>query len=428
MSRHTPEMECRLAVVGTGMAGLSAALFAARRGIDTVLVGMTGPLVFSSGLLDLMGVHPLEEGRVREDPWEAVAEVRRDHPDHPYARLDPADMRKAMDEMVAFLGENGLEYRLDPHRNQQVVTALGTLKVTYGVPATMMDGARALRRKDPGLIVGFEGLKGFSSRQVAEALGASWPALRSCTVALVPSGTEVFSQQIAERLATHQGRKDWIEAVRPRLGDARVVGLPAVCGVYDGGAAFRAMREELGLPLFEIPTMPPTLTGLRLKALFEQHLPSCGIRCRFQQKVLKASMDGSKGLLLECGVEEPVLRVRCRGAVLATGRFFGRGLRADRKEVVEPLFQLPLHQPEGREQWHRRDFFHPAGHPVNRAGVVVDDLFRPVDAKGAPVVPGLFAAGSILAHQDWMRMKCGAGLAIATAYGAVQGSLRWLDR
>jgi glycerol-3-phosphate dehydrogenase subunit B len=33
----------------------------------------------------------------------------------------------------------------------------------------------------------------------------------------------------------------------------------------------------------------------------------------------------------------------------------------------------------------------------------------------------LFAAGSILAHQDWMRMKCGSGLAIATAYAAVEG-------
>jgi hypothetical protein len=25
-----------------------------------------------------------------------------------------------------------------------------------------------------------------------------------------------------------------------------------------------------------------------------------------------------------------------------------------------------------------------------------------------------------LAHQDWKRMKCGSGLAISTAYGAVQ--------
>ena len=30
------------------------------------------------------------------------------------------------------------------------------------------------------------------------------------------------------------------------------------------------------------------------------------------------------------------------------------------------------------------------------------------------------AAGAILAHQDWVRRKCGSGLAIATAYGAVR--------
>ena len=37
-----------------------------------------------------------------------------------------------------------------------------------------------------------------------------------------------------------------------------------------------------------------------------------------------------------------------------------------------------------------------------------------------PAFENLFAAGSILAHPDWMRQKCGAGLAIATAYGAVK--------
>jgi glycerol-3-phosphate dehydrogenase subunit B len=35
-------------------------------------------------------------------------------------------------------------------------------------------------------------------------------------------------------------------------------------------------------------------------------------------------------------------------------------------------------------------------------------------------MPRLFAAGSILAHQDWVREKCGSGLALASAYGAVR--------
>ena len=41
-----------------------------------------------------------------------------------------------------------------------------------------------------------------------------------------------------------------------------------------------------------------------------------------------------------------------------------------------------------------------------------------------PAFKLLFVAGSILAHQDWMRMKCGSGLAIATAYGAVNAFLK----
>jgi anaerobic glycerol-3-phosphate dehydrogenase len=39
---------------------------------------------------------------------------------------------------------------------------------------------------------------------------------------------------------------------------------------------------------------------------------------------------------------------------------------------------------------------------------------------GRPRFEKLFAAGIILAHQDWSRMKCGSGLTVATAYGAIK--------
>ncbi len=53
------------------------------------------------------------------------------------------------------------------------------------------------------------------------------------------------------------------------------------------------------------------------------------------------------------------------------------------------------------------------------AGLEIDNMFRPLDIAGKPAFKTLFAAGSILAHQDWIRMKCGSGLAIASAYAAV---------
>ena len=70
------------------------------------------------------------------------------------------------------------------------------------------------------------------------------------------------------------------------------------------------------------------------------------------------------------------------------------------------------------------DFLDPKGHPIHQAGLEIDDHFRPLSASGVPAFSNLFAAGSILAHQDWIRQKCGSGLAIATAYGAVSSFIR----
>jgi glycerol-3-phosphate dehydrogenase subunit B len=112
--------------------------------------------------------------------------------------------------------------------------------------------------------------------------------------------------------------------------------------------------------------------------------------------------------------------IRAEGVILATGRFWAHGLRADRDRIRETLFDLPVYQPKKRDEWHQEDFLDLRGHPANRAGLTIDNQFRPLNRAGKPAFEKLFAAGSILAHQDWMRMKCGSGLAISSAYAAVK--------
>ena len=109
---------------------------------------------------------------------------------------------------------------------------------------------------------------------------------------------------------------------------------------------------------------------------------------------------------------------------MPAGRFWAKGLRADRDKIRETPFDLPVSQPGERKEWHRREFFDLRGHPANQAGLEVDDLFRPIGKDGRPAFANLFACGSILAHQDWMRMKCGSGLAIGSAYAAVNAYMK----
>ncbi len=52
-------LKCDLCIIGTGLAGMAATLFAATRGLSVVQAGHTGEIIFASGWLDLLGVHPV---------------------------------------------------------------------------------------------------------------------------------------------------------------------------------------------------------------------------------------------------------------------------------------------------------------------------------------------------------------------------------
>ena len=420
MKPKLPVHTCDLIVIGTGMTGMAAALFAALRGIDTVQVGMTSELNFASGLLDLMGVCPSEPNRVWDDPWQAIDALVVEHPAHPYGRLQPAEMRAAFTSLLQFLEQSGLPYFCSPRRNLRLITPIGTVKTTYAIPRSCFHGIKALADKSGCLIVDFEGLKGFSAVQISQSLSASWPQLEPYRIEFPGARPgDLYPEQMALILEAPENLTLLAEAIRPRLNHASYVALPAVLGLYRPAMVFNELQKQLEKPLFEIPTMPPAIGGMRLRHVFEQNLPGRGVRLFSQQKVLRVLRHEHNRLALEIGFQEPSAVVHARGAILASGRFFGRGLEADRYAVRETIFDLAVHQPRERSGWHNRSLFDPGGHAINSAGVETDEKFRPFSKKGHGVFPNLFAAGSILAHQDWVRMKCGTGLGVTTAYNAV---------
>lgn len=419
MNSKVNEITCDLIIIGTGMAGMAAALFAARQGLDAVQVGITGELGFASGPLDLLGVHPAAEGRILEDPWQGIAALCQDEPLHPFAKLEIDTIRKALAEYLDFLQAGGYPHATLGQRNMNLITAAGTRKPTYAVPHTMQHGPAAMAAQAPCLLVGFDGLKGFSARQIALSLGVYWPDLHPVRIAFPDARGELYTEHMARALDAAATREKLVAAIRPHLGAAQCVGLPAVLGFYRTVRVMEDLQQGLGVPVFEIPTMLPAVTGVRLRELFEQRLPAMGIRSFWQQRVLGVQRLNDGRWSLAVGYAEAERQVVARCAILCSGRFFGRGLHAWRHGIQETIFDLPVVQPIDRTAWHHKDLFDPQGHPINRAGVAVDEHFRPVDAQCNAIFPNLFAAGSILAYQDWMRQKCGSGLAIATAYGAV---------
>lgn len=427
---------CDVFVAGCGMAGASAALFAVRRGLSVVQAGGTAEIVYASGLFDVYDA---------ADPWRALDSLRAQRPEHPYARLRPDGVRQALEEFLAWLGDHGLPYRTGGDASCRVLTPMGALKRTWAVPATMWPGVEAARTQAPTLLIDFEGLREYSAAQIAAVAGRDWPGLRPARVSFPGSAPHpLLPGVMAQTLELPAHRAALAEAIRPQLRGETHVGLPAVLGTSPagpGGSLTDDLSARLGVTVFEIPTLPASVPGMRLKVLLENHLEREGVTTRRLTRartVTPAALPHSQGEGMDEGFRivlngqntqsspgdgqdgdgENV--IYARRVVLATGRFIGRGLLAERQGVRERLLDLPVFQPADREHWHRDDLFDPAGHPINKAGVMIDADFRPVDAAGHLIHPHLYAVGTVLAHQDWVREKCGAGLAVASAHAAIQ--------
>jgi len=415
-----------ICIIGTGLAGLAATLFAANRGLSCVEVGQTGEINFSSGFIDLLGVHPAGEKHAWTDPWAGIDALVSDIPEHPYARVAREDIRTAFEEILEFLKEAGLPYMRRMNSNSGVPTSLGTIKPTYCVPHTMWPGVEALKKKPPCLLIDIRGLKGFSARQIAASLKSEWSDIRTARISFPDTDhlNEVFSEHMASALILSRNREKLAGTLKPHIKDAQIIGLPAILGLYRTQEVVSDLQEMMGVPVFEIPTIPPSVPGLRLKEAFERGLRTKGVEYISQKRVLEVRQQMNGNFEIDIGRTNTEQTVRSRGIILASGRFIGGGLHADRIRIKETIFDLPVFQPAGRTEWHRRDVLDARGHLVNQAGVQIDDSLRPLNSSRQPAFKTLFAAGSLLAHNDWKRLKCGAGVAIASAFEAVKSFIR----
>jgi glycerol-3-phosphate dehydrogenase subunit B len=414
-------LQVDLMVMGTGIAGMAAALFAVDRGLTVAQAGMSAEINFASGLVDLLSVYPMDPPNLWDDPWKGVTALVKAEPGHPYARMEREEIQTGLLRFFRFMAEAGQPYSFTENRNVDTLTAAGTVKRTYGVPATMAKGAAALKEKADCLLVDIQGLKGFSAVQIARCQHPRWPGLRTARIDFPRTRGEVYIERLARSLEVSENRRALAQRIEPHLQEAAYVGLPAILGIHRSLGVLEDVESMLGAKVFEIPAMPPSVTGIRIREAFEQELPRRGVIPFYQKRVTAAGV-GKKGeFTFRVGdgsdSDTPVL---AKGAILATGRFLGHGLKSDRNRIRETVFDLPVIQPEGRSQWHRRDFFHLQGHEINRAGIETDACFRPLGTAGAPFHENLFAVGAILAHSDWTRLKCGAGVAIATAHAAVK--------
>jgi glycerol-3-phosphate dehydrogenase subunit B len=406
-------------VVGTGLAGLTAAVRLAESGARVLVVAKgIGATHLAPGTIDVLGYAP---ERV-ERPAEAVAALLEAQPGHPYGHVGAEGIAAA----VAWLKERVAGGSLAPYayvggveENLLLPTAVGVPRPSAVVPVTMAGGD--LRRDEPVCVVGFRALKDFHAALLADNLARAGVEARAIELDLVPEQrADVNALGFARAFEEEAFRNAVVAQVADRLrGDERA-GFPAVLGIADPHGVWAAVEHGLGRPAFEVPTLPPSVPGMRLFTILRAALRRAGGSIVLNNVVVGAERAGGRVTALRTRVG---LREERRGAdwvVLATGGFASGGLALDSHwRAHEPALGLPVAGAPGPgDERFRPNYFD--DHPLSRAGVAVDRELRPVDAAGERVLENVVVAGATLAGAEPWREKSGDGLSLATGHRAAE--------
>ncbi len=385
-----------IVVVGTGLAGLVAAVRLAEGGERVlVLAKGVGATHLSPVTIDVLGYAP---ERV-ERPGEALAGLPADHPYSLVGRDGVAAAIAWWSESMPYVG--GLD------ENLRLPTAVGALKPSALIPETMAAGTGS----EPVCVVGLRALKDFYAPLLADNLTRAGIEARAIELDIQPEG-RVDANELAFARAFDDPafRGEVAGLLAERLGAEERVAFPAVLGTTSAG--WRELQERLARPVFEVPTLPPSVPGMRVFRILRDRLRRAGGRVVLNNVVIGAERARDRVTAVRARVGLREASYPADWVVLASGGFGGGGLELDSHwRARDVALGLPVTGvPEGER--FRPEYF--ADHPMGRAGVAVDARLRP-DGLENVLVAGATLAGA----QPW-REKSGDGISLTTGHRAAE--------
>jgi glycerol-3-phosphate dehydrogenase subunit B len=414
-----------LLVIGAGLTGLSAAIHAAQAGLSVrVITKGLSSLHWAAGSIDLLGYLP--DDTPVDAPFASLDQLPAPHP---LRQMGAATLRQTFANLQSWLMVQGLVYVGGAEeRNLWLPSAVGAKRPAYLAPTAQAEA----RLDDPAplLIVGFDRMRDFYPTLLADNLNRQGYPARAHTLplSLLTDRRDANNVHLAEAIEHPAHLEVLTNALRQTVTPGERVAFPAILGLSQHAQVIAQLSNTLAAPIAEIPTLPPSVPGLRLHRALVRTLEQLGGRVESNMAATEFgtefSTESGNITWVASATSARPLRHRAHAYLLATGGILGGGFNSDHNgRSWETVFNLPLTLPTDRGHWFRPEFLDRAGHPIFQGGVQVNQAWQPVDAQGNVLYGNLWAAGNLLAYADAIRTRSREAVALASGAAAISSLL-----
>ncbi|MDR2851106.1 MAG: anaerobic glycerol-3-phosphate dehydrogenase subunit B [Desulfovibrio sp.] len=407
-------------VVGSGMAGLIAAITAASRGKSVRLAARgAGHLAVGNGCVDVLGY--VDGEIVRGNPVDSISRLSGDHP---YRRIGAETVAESLAFFARLCAENGFDLAGGNGENQWIPTALGSFKPTWFYTPAM--NRETLSMADRIVITHMPWLKDCHADMVKACL-ARQRRLMSKDMYIEETAPFRAHRNLtplaAARFVDTEAGERWLLSQlsqclqRSSSGRRTAVLLPPILGVTRSAEIRARLSEALDADLIEMASPPPGVGGLRIRRTLLRAAAGVGVTVMENAHVVEARVQGQRCVSLVCDATGGEREVKADSFIIATGGFLNGGLvAAPGGKVCEAIFGHALPAPERTEDWTMPDMLD--SQPYAKLGVQTNTRLNPITPEGDALPDNVYFAGRTLAGYDFVNEKSGMGVAIATGYHA----------
>ena len=417
-------MNFDVAIIGGGLAGLTCGIALQQRGKRCVIINNGQAAIdFASGSLDLLSRMP--DGSVVENINENLTALRTALPAHPYSLLGAEKVIAKAQDFERLANALNLDLIGSSEKNHWRVTGLGSLRGAWLSPNSVptVQGNETFPHKRIA-VLGIEGYHDFQPQLLAANLVLN-PQFAHCEVTsgflnipqldeLRQSAREFRSVNIAQLLEHKLAFNNLVSEIIESAQGANVVLLPACFGL-ENQEFMNALRDATKLALFELPTLPPSLLGMRQRIQLRRKFESLGGLMINGDSALNAHFEGDRVHCIKTRLLEDE-EITADNFVLAAGSFFSKGLVSEFDKIYEPVFESDIIGVEGfndkdRFSWTNHRFANPQ--PYQSAGVAINEHCQV--QKCGQFLANLYATGNVIGGFNALELGCGSGVAVVTA-------------